>query len=174
MYIKQNSKPIVRMDSSHRGASFYVEHTIKRTMVMLTSMCTVKRPGRHRRDPVASEYVPPRRRSPLIATETDESVVLHRAALRRSMLQRQVWTPSVQRGGTHILHHCSIQERYIPCFLWLSKQKTDNTKVVWNSVVKLLAKGKFKRQLVCDEFNKIWSNRFQIKLKLTPNETQNG
>jgi hypothetical protein len=52
--------------------------------------------------------------------------------------------------------------------------KTYNTKVVWNSVVKLLAKGNFKRRLVCDKFDKIRSNRFQIKLKLTPNETRNG
>jgi hypothetical protein len=52
--------------------------------------------------------------------------------------------------------------------------KTYNMKVVWNSVVKLLAKGNFKRLLVCDEFDKTWSNRFQTKLKLTPNETQNG
>jgi hypothetical protein len=53
-------------------------------------------------------------------------------------------------------------------------EKTYNMKVVWNSVVKLLAKGNFKRRLVCYEFDKIWSNRFQTKLKLTPNETQNG
>jgi hypothetical protein len=51
--------------------------------------------------------------------------------------------------------------------------KTYNTKVVWNSVVKLPAKGNFKRRLVCDEFDKIWSNQFQTKLKLTPNETRN-
>jgi hypothetical protein len=38
----------------------------------------------------------------------------------------------------------------------------------------LLAKGNFKRWLVCDEFDKIWSNQFQTKLKLTPNETRNG
>jgi hypothetical protein len=35
------------------------------------------------------------------------------------------------------------------------KTKTYNTKVVWNSVVKLLVKGNFKRRLVCDEFDKI-------------------
>jgi hypothetical protein len=52
--------------------------------------------------------------------------------------------------------------------------KTYNTKVVWNSVVKLLAKGNFKRRLMCDEFDKIRSNQFQMKLKLTPNETRNG
>jgi hypothetical protein len=52
--------------------------------------------------------------------------------------------------------------------------KTYNTKVVWNSVVKLLAKGNFKRRLVCDEIDKIRSNRLQMKLKLTPNETRNG
>jgi hypothetical protein len=52
--------------------------------------------------------------------------------------------------------------------------KTYNTKVVWNSVVKLLAKGNFKWRLMCDEFDKIRSNQFQTKLKLTPNETQNG
>jgi hypothetical protein len=51
--------------------------------------------------------------------------------------------------------------------------KTYNTKVVWNSVVKLLAKENFKRRLVCDEFDKIWSNRFQTKLNLTL-QTRNG
>jgi hypothetical protein len=45
-------------------------------------------------------------------------------------------------------------------------------KVVRNSVVKLLVKGNFKRQTVCDEFDKIWANHFQTKLKVTPNETQ--
>jgi hypothetical protein len=54
------------------------------------------------------------------------------------------------------------------------KIKTYNMKVVWNRVVKLLAKGNFKRRLMCDEFDKIWSNQFQTKLKLTPNETRNG
>jgi hypothetical protein len=54
------------------------------------------------------------------------------------------------------------------------KTKTYNTKVVWNSVVRLLAKGNFKRRLVCDEFDKIRSNRFQTNLKLTPNKTRNG
>jgi hypothetical protein len=51
--------------------------------------------------------------------------------------------------------------------------KTYNTKVVWNSVVKLLAKGNFNRRLVWDEFDKIRLNRFQTKLKLTPTETRN-
>jgi hypothetical protein len=59
-------------------------------------------------------------------------------------------------------------------FLWSSKQKTYKMKVVWNSVVKLLAKGNFKRRLVCDEFYKMRSNRLQTKLKLTPNKTRNG
>jgi hypothetical protein len=54
------------------------------------------------------------------------------------------------------------------------KTKTYNTKVVWNNVVKLLAKGNINRQPMYDEFDKIWSNWFQTKLKLTPNETQNG
>jgi hypothetical protein len=40
-------------------------------------------------------------------------------------------------------------------------------------MVKLLAKENFKRRLMWDKFDKIWSNRFQTKLKLTPNETQN-
>jgi hypothetical protein len=44
-------------------------------------------------------------------------------------------------------------------------------KVVWNSVVKLLAKENFKRQLMCKEFDKIQSNLFQTKLKLTTNKT---
>jgi hypothetical protein len=52
--------------------------------------------------------------------------------------------------------------------------KTYNMKVVWNSVVKLLAKGSFNRRLVCNKFHKIWSNRFQTKLKLIPNKTRNG
>jgi hypothetical protein len=52
--------------------------------------------------------------------------------------------------------------------------KTYNTKVMWNSVVKLLAKKKINRRLVCNEFDKIRSNWFQTKLKLTLNETQNG
>jgi hypothetical protein len=47
-------------------------------------------------------------------------------------------------------------------------------KVVWNSVVKLLAKGNFERWTMCDKFDKIWSNQFETKLKVTPNETQNG
>jgi hypothetical protein len=59
-------------------------------------------------------------------------------------------------------------------FSMIIETKTFNTKVVWNSVVKLLAKENFKRRLVCDEFDKIWLNRFQTKLKLTPNETRNG
>jgi hypothetical protein len=46
-------------------------------------------------------------------------------------------------------------------------------KVVWNSVVKLLTKINFKRRTMCDELNKIRSNRFKTKLKATPNETQN-
>jgi hypothetical protein len=59
-------------------------------------------------------------------------------------------------------------------FYMIIETKTYNTKVVWNSVVKLLAKENFNRRLVCDEFDKIQSNRFQTKLKLTPNETRNG
>jgi hypothetical protein len=59
-------------------------------------------------------------------------------------------------------------------FSMIIKTKTYNTKVVWNSAVKLLAKVNFIRRLVCDEFDKIWSNRLQTKLKLTPNETRNG
>jgi hypothetical protein len=58
-------------------------------------------------------------------------------------------------------------------FSMITETKTYNMKVVWNSVVKLLAKGNFKRRTMCDEFDKIWSNRFQIKLKVTPNETRN-
>jgi hypothetical protein len=34
-------------------------------------------------------------------------------------------------------------------------KKTYNTKVVWNSVVKLLAIENFKRRLMCDKFDKI-------------------
>jgi hypothetical protein len=52
--------------------------------------------------------------------------------------------------------------------------RTYNTKVVWNIMVKLLAKENFNRRLMCDEFDKIWSNQFQTKLKLTANETRNG
>jgi hypothetical protein len=48
------------------------------------------------------------------------------------------------------------------------------TTFVWNSAVKLLVIGNFKRPIVCDEFDKIWSNRFQTKLKVSPNETRNG
>jgi hypothetical protein len=59
-------------------------------------------------------------------------------------------------------------------FFIIIETKTYNTKVVWNSVVKLLAQGNFKRRLLCDEFDKIRSNRFQTKLKLTPNKTRNG
>jgi hypothetical protein len=59
-------------------------------------------------------------------------------------------------------------------FSMIIEIKTYNTKVVWNSVVKLLVKGNFKRWLVCNEFDKIRSNQFQTKLKLTPNETRNG
>jgi hypothetical protein len=61
-------------------------------------MCT----GRRRRDAVADESVPPRRRSPLLATETDEFVAPHHAAHRWSMLYWRAWTPTVQRGWTHI------------------------------------------------------------------------
>jgi hypothetical protein len=94
----------------------------------------MKMSGWHHRDAVAGESLPPRRRSPPIATETDESVAPHRAALRRSMLQRQAWKHSIQRGWTHILHHCSIQERYKSYFLWSSKQKLTTWKLcgtVW-------------------------------------------
>jgi hypothetical protein len=59
-------------------------------------------------------------------------------------------------------------------FSTIIETKTYNTKVVWKSVVKLLAKGNFNRRLVCDEFDKIRSNRFQTKLKLTQNKTRNG
>jgi hypothetical protein len=59
-------------------------------------------------------------------------------------------------------------------FSMITETKNYNKKVVWNSVVKLLAKGNFKRRLMCDEFDKIQSNRLQTKLKLTPNETRNG
>jgi hypothetical protein len=48
-------------------------------------------------------------------------------------------------------------------FSMIIKIKTYNTKIVWNSVVKLLAKENFKRWLVCDEFDTIRSNRFQTK-----------
>jgi hypothetical protein len=61
-------------------------------------------------------------------------------------------------------------------FLWLLKQKTYNTKVVWNGVVKLLAKANFKRWNVCDEFDKIWLKYFQTwtrNWRFTPNKTQN-
>jgi hypothetical protein len=58
------------------------------------------------------------------------------------------------------------------------KPKTYNTKVVWNSVVKLLDKENFKWRLMCDKFEKNQSNRFQTKLSLhqTKLETdgQNG
>jgi hypothetical protein len=135
---------------------------------------TVKRPGRRCRHTVADESVLPHRRSPPIATETDESVAPHHAALRRSMLQRQAWTPSVQRRWTHIPTPLQYTREMQTIFSMIIEIKTYNTKVVWNSVVKLLAKGNFKRRLVCDEFDKIRSNRFQTKLKLTPNETRNG
>jgi hypothetical protein len=60
-------------------------------------------PGWRRRDNVADESVPSRRRSPPIAIETDESrTAPHRTALRWFMLPRQAWTPSVHRGWTHI------------------------------------------------------------------------
>jgi hypothetical protein len=59
-------------------------------------------------------------------------------------------------------------------FSMIIEIKTYNIKVVWNRVVKLLAKGNFKRRLMCDEFDKIWLNQFQTKLKLTSNETRNG
>jgi hypothetical protein len=137
-------------------------------------MGTVKRTGRCHRDAVAGESVPPRRHSPPIATKTDESVAPHCAALRRSMLQRQAWTLQSREDEHTYAHYCSIQERCRPYFLWLSKQKTYNMKVVWNSMVKLLSKENSKRRLVCDEFDQIWSNWFQTKLKLTPNETRNG
>jgi hypothetical protein len=39
--------------------------------------------------------------------------------------------------------------------------KTYNMKVVWNSVVRLLAKGNFKRWTVCDEFDKIGQISFK-------------
>jgi hypothetical protein len=133
----------------------------------------VKRPGRRRRDAIAGESVPPRRRSPLLATKTDKSVAPHRAAYRWSMLQRQAWTPIVQRGWTHICTPLQYTREMQTIFSMIIKTKTYNTKVVWNSVVKLLAKGNFKRRLVCDKFDKIQSNQFQTKFKLTPNETRN-
>jgi hypothetical protein len=35
VYTKQNSKPIVKMDSPHRHASFSCKHILKQTMVVL-------------------------------------------------------------------------------------------------------------------------------------------
>jgi hypothetical protein len=67
-----------------------------------------------------------------------------------------------------------IRERWRSILLWPPKQKNYNTKVVWNSVPRLLTKENFKRQTVCDKFNKIWSNCFQTKLKVTSNKTRNG
>jgi hypothetical protein len=134
----------------------------------------MKRPGRCCRDAVAGESVPLRRRSPPLATETDESVVPHHAAHRRSMVQRRAWTPTVQRGWTHIRTPLQYTREMETIFSMIIETKTYNTKVVWNSMVKLLAKGNFNRRLMCDEFDKIWSNRFQTKLKLTPNKTRNG
>jgi hypothetical protein len=131
-------------------------------------------PGWRHRDTVAGESVPPHRCSPPIATEADESVTPHRAAFWRSILQRQAWTPSFQRGWTHICTPLEYTREIQTIFSMIIKTKTYNMKVVWNSVVKLLGKGNFKRRLVCDEFDKIRSNRFQTKLKLTPNKTRNG
>jgi hypothetical protein len=137
-------------------------------------MCTVKRPGWRRRDAVAGESIPPRRRSSPLATKTDESVAPHHATQRWSMLQRRAWTPTVQRGWTHILTPLQYTREMQTIFSMIIKTKTYNIKVVWNSVVKLLANENFNRRLVCDEFDKIRSNQFQTKLKLTPNETRNG
>jgi hypothetical protein len=40
-------------------------------------------------------------------------------------------------------------------------KKTYNTKVVWNSVVMLLAKGNFKWRTVCDDFDKFGQITFK-------------
>jgi hypothetical protein len=71
----------------------------------------------------------------------------------------------------HIRTQLQYTRKMQTIFSMIIETKTYNTEVVWNSVVKLLAKGNFKRRLVCDEFDKIRSNWFQTKLKLTPNET---
>jgi hypothetical protein len=55
----------------------------------------------------------------------------------------------------------------------IETKKTYNRKVVWNSVARLLTKVNFKRWTVCDEFDKLWSNLFQTKLKVKPNQTRN-
>jgi hypothetical protein len=151
---------------------FRVEHTIKRTMVMLIRIvyghCEETGP------------TPPWRRSrrvcPAASALTADSHRNWRVCGATPRYTPTIYatttsmnTFSLERMNTH-----SIQERYISCFLWSSKQKTYNTKVVWNSVVKLLVKENFKQRLECDKFDKIWLNRFQTKLKLTPNETRNG
>jgi hypothetical protein len=110
-----NLKPIVIMDSSRRGAPFYVEHMIKQIMAMLT--------------------------------RTSRQIGICTFQYRREMKTN---------------------------FSMTIEQKTYNTKVVWNSVARLLPKGNFKRRTVCDKFDKNWSNRFQTKLKVTPNKTRNG
>jgi hypothetical protein len=172
MYTKRNSKLIVRMDYLIEVHLFRVEHTIKRTMVILTR--TVYVHYEEAGDVVAGESVPLRWRSPPLATETNESAAPHHAAHRRSMLQRRAWTSTVQRGWIHIRTPLQYTREMQTIFSMIIKIKTYNMKVVWNSVMKLLAKRNFNRRLMYDKFDKIRSNRFQTKLKLTPNEIRNG
>jgi hypothetical protein len=69
------------------------------------------RPGRRRRDAVAGESVPPRRRSPPIAIETDESVARttpHTDDLCYNDKHEHI--QSKEDEHTYV-HPCSIQER---------------------------------------------------------------
>jgi hypothetical protein len=178
MYTKRNSTKLKTDSHLVEVHLFCVEHTIKQTMVMLTRTSY----GHCEEVGPAPPWRCSRRVCPATSALTTDSHrnrrFYHVAPCRTPTIYAtatSINTFSLKRINTHIyIHHCSIQERCRLYFLWSSKQKTYNTKVVWNSVVKLLGKENFKRRLVCDEFDKIWSNRFQTKLKLTPNETRNG
>jgi hypothetical protein len=120
---------------------------IKRTMIMLTRTVYV-----HCEE---AGPTPLWRRSrwvcPAVSTLTavsHQNRRVYRAAPCRTptiyaTTKRRAWTPTVQRGWTHIgtpLHYIREMQTI---FSMIIETKTYNTKVVWNSVVKLLAKENF-------------------------------
>jgi hypothetical protein len=135
-------------------------------------MGTVKGPRQHRRDAEAGESVPPRQRLPPVATKTDESVAPCRIASCSDDLCYSDKHEHQSREDEHTyVHHCSIQERCRPWFLCPPKQKVVTGKlcgIVWRGY------SPNNDGSCATNLKKNRSNLFQMKLKVTPNETQNG
>jgi hypothetical protein len=68
-------------------------------------------------------------------------------------------TFSPKRMNTHT-YTIAVYKRDADHIFYDRRKKIYNMKVLWNSVVKLLDKGNFRRWLVCDEFDEICSNMF--------------